>query len=203
MYGINISNITTLGPNIPAHSYHQAIVFVLDLAKFFSSTYSDVASPSPCLLTSGNQKSYETYLSSILEQVKIHKLDKRVQHLLDKATQSPDTFSKADVKELNMIDTQLTEFMLSAERKGCKCCNQWEFWSPLQRETARNFSYWKQKFIMGSKKLIDWSQLNRLLTHIQISDADHTSLDPNLIYTRETEARTKWKACKKRSAAIR
>jgi hypothetical protein len=61
--GIKIPSIPTLHPNNPAHSDHLGIVFDVDLSSYFSSSYSDIASPSHCLLTSGNQKSFDTYTS--------------------------------------------------------------------------------------------------------------------------------------------
>jgi hypothetical protein len=75
--------------------------------------------------------------------------------------------------------------MLSAERKCCKRTNQCQFWSPTQREIARSYSYWKQKAIMEAKKLIGWDQLNKLCVHTQISDYDHSILDPKIIQSEE------------------
>jgi hypothetical protein len=197
-YGINVPNISTMGPNTLAHSDHQAIVLDLDLASFFSSKYSDLGSLSVWLLTSGNKKSYETYTSSVMEQIKTHKLDEHVQLLLNKAIDNPNSFSMDDVKQLNIIDPQLTDFMLSAEQKYCKHRNQRQFWSPFQRETARAFSYWKQKSIMESRKLIDWSQLNRLRTHTLISETDHMSLDPTLIYTKKERSYSQMESLQKK-----
>ncbi len=46
-YGINVINISTMGPNIPSHSDHLGMVFDLDIQSFFSSTYSDICKMYP------------------------------------------------------------------------------------------------------------------------------------------------------------
>jgi hypothetical protein len=84
-HGINIVNITTLPPNIPATSDHLGIVFDIDIASYFSSSYSNICSPNPRMLSSGNQQSVDTYTKFILEQVKKYKLEERLQTLADKA----------------------------------------------------------------------------------------------------------------------
>jgi hypothetical protein len=56
---------------------------------------------------------------------------------------------------------------------------------------------------MESKKIIDWLQLSQLRAHTQISDDEHSTLDPALIHSKKQAARPKWKSCKKRSAALR
>jgi hypothetical protein len=93
--------------------------------------------------------------------------------------------------------------MLSAERWCSQQRIQRQYWSPTQREVARNFSYWKQKDIMISKKLINWDHLNRLRRFTNVSKGDHSSLDPVLASQRKREMRNKWKVCKKRSALLR
>jgi len=49
-YGIHIANITTLSPNLPATSDHLGIVFDVDVASYFSSSYSTICSPNPRIL---------------------------------------------------------------------------------------------------------------------------------------------------------
>jgi hypothetical protein len=201
-YGIDVLNISMLHQNIPCHSDHLGIVLDIDLNKYFSSTYSKISTVPPRLLTLGNLKSIRSYIKSVTEQVEHHKLEDKVNSLVEKALQQPEAFILEDAESLNKIDSQLTEIMLSAERTYSQRCIQRQYWSPTQREVVRTFSYWKQKDIMASKRSINWDHLNRLQRYTSISEGDHSSLDPVLITQRKRETRSKWKACKKQSALI-
>jgi hypothetical protein len=201
--GINIVNITTLSSNMPATSDHLGIVFDIDVASYFSSLYSNICSPNPRMLTSGNRRSVDTYTKFVLEQVKKHKLEERLQSLADKASVPSSVFTADDVLALNIIDDQLTSFLLAGEKKCARKHGQRQYWSPKQKEIARTFSYWRQKAMMEAKKLINWEHLNNLRYYTSISDHDHLSLDPVLIHNHKKAARAKWRACKKRSGQIR
>jgi len=74
-YGIDIVNISTLHPDNPCQSDHLGKVFDIDLNKFFSSSYSDIMSASPSLLTFGNLKAVTSYIKYITDQVTIHKIE--------------------------------------------------------------------------------------------------------------------------------
>ena len=183
-HGINAINISTLSPDFPAHSDHLGIVLDIDLAAYFSSTYSDMCSAPPRMLTSDNRWSVEAYTKYVMEQVKIHQLEDRLNILLDKASHLNNTsFSMDDIISLNLIDEQLTNIMPAGERKCSRKPNQWQFWSPHQREIARTFSYWNKKSIMESRKLINWEHLNNLHTHTSITEVEYASIDPALIST--------------------
>jgi len=192
-YGIDVLNISMLHQNIPCFSDHLGIVLDIDLNKYFSSTFSDIFTVSPRLLTSGNLKSVRLYIKSVTKQVEHHKLEDKVNSLVEKIIQQPEAFTFEDAENLNKIDSQLTEIMLSAERWCSQQRIQRQYWSPTQREVARNFSYWKQKDIMISKKLINWDHLNRLRRFTNVSKGDHSSLDPVLASQRKRETRNKWK----------
>jgi len=88
-FGIPISTITTLPLNTPAQSDHLGIIFDVDLASYFSASYSDTTLMSPRLLTSGNKKAVELYVSYVLSQFEIHKIKERAFTLLDKAMSDP------------------------------------------------------------------------------------------------------------------
>jgi hypothetical protein len=145
----------------------------------------------------------ETYTSFVKEQVKHHKLEDRLNALLNKASKDNNMLSQEDIASLNTINKQLTQFMLAGEQKCSKKANQRQFWSPHQKEISRMFSYWKQKSIMEAKKLINWQHLNNLRTFTSISEVEHLSLDPTLISNRKRESRSKWRTCKKHSEHIR
>jgi hypothetical protein len=179
-YGIKISNISTLAQNSPAASDHLGIVFDIDLASYFSSKYSDINLHPPRMLTSGNRSKFA------LEQTSHHKLDSRVQTLMDKISDSLYKFTNEDAQELNCIDDQLTNFMLAVERKCSRKYFQQQAWSPKQQEIARTYSYWCQKSMMEKKKLINWEHLTRLQHLTNVTDSDHLSLDPSLIYTQKS-----------------
>jgi hypothetical protein len=49
-YGIQVTSISTMSPNFPAHSDHLGIIFDIDIASYFPSTYSDLAPTCPRLL---------------------------------------------------------------------------------------------------------------------------------------------------------
>jgi hypothetical protein len=51
-----------------------------------------------------------------LEQVKKHKLEDRLQILADKASAPISVFTKDDALALNIIDDQLTSFMLAGKK---------------------------------------------------------------------------------------
>jgi hypothetical protein len=64
-FDINIRSISSLPINIPAISDHLGIVFDVDLATHFSSQYSEVTDHVPRMLSSGNKRSVDSYLSYI------------------------------------------------------------------------------------------------------------------------------------------
>jgi len=184
-FGIPIESISTLRLNHPCHSDHLGIVFDIDISRFFLSSYSDVCSPSPRLLTSGNLRSAEKYTSYVSEQVKAPKMGEMIDALLDKAIQTQSDFSLPDAVQLNNIDSQLTQIMLAGERQCCNRRIQRQFRSPQQSEIAGNFSYWKQKSIMESKKSFNWDHLSRLRMYTNIPEEDHISRDSVLIGKRK------------------
>jgi hypothetical protein len=114
-YGIDIVNKSTLHLDNPCQSDHLGIAFDLDLNKFFSSSYSDIMSVSPRLLTSGNLKAVTSYIKYITDQVKIHRIEDKVNTLGDKVAHNPSDFNQEDAAELNHLDLHLTETMLSGE----------------------------------------------------------------------------------------
>ncbi len=202
-YGINITNISTLAPNIPSHSDHLGLVFDIDLHSFFSSTYSDIYKIPPRCLTSGNKSSIDKYITYISEQINTHKIPQRIQSLLTKADQPTPSFESVDKHLLNSIYTQVTEILLAGERLCSRKTTQWQPWSPLQREIARTYSYWRQKLIMSAKNLFRWDHLEPLQRHTSILDEDHAVRDYQLIETNLKRVRDRWRACKKKSTAIR
>jgi len=152
-YGIHIDTISTLQQSFPCHSDHLGTVFDIDLACSFSSSYTDICQNSPRMLTSGNLWSVNSYIKHVSEQIKGHKLEEKVDSLLERAIHSPTMFSTEDTIALNMIDSHLTDIMLAGEQQCSGRWSQRQFWSPQQREITRTFSYWKQKSILESKKL--------------------------------------------------
>lgn len=58
-YDIKIPNIYTMSINFPVQSNHLRIVFV---GSFFKESFPDIATASPCFLTSGNQQYVTEYL---------------------------------------------------------------------------------------------------------------------------------------------
>jgi hypothetical protein len=112
-----------------------------------------------------------------MKQICGHKLTERIESL-QSFVSNPHAFADDHSKELNLIDTQLTEIMLAGERvcsKNRKINRQW--WSPEQRCIGRTFTYWKQKLVYVQKKLINWQHLDKLHIHTEISDNDHVNLN--------------------------
>jgi len=143
-YGMNASAITTLSPNIPLIS-DLGIILDIDLGSYFSSNYSNIATPSPRILTSGNTRSTTSYIKYFSKQVENHNIIERTHQLLTKAPMDPPTFDGNDAILLNRLDSQITEIMLSAERAcSCKSINR-QPWSPQERQIARIYSYWRQR----------------------------------------------------------
>jgi len=96
-------------------------------------------------LTSENGKSTKPYVDDVTQQIQIHKLVERVDVRLQKAMKDPVSFTDPDASELNNIDEQLTDIMLTGE-KLCACRKgQRQDWSPQQHLIARTYSYWQQR----------------------------------------------------------
>ena len=182
-YGIDASDISTLDLDTPAHSAYLGKLIDFDLSAHFSSKYSDVSQVSPRLLSSGNITLVSSYIDYVTTQTNNHKLDDKVYELLQRTIQDPKTFSVDDADLLNSIDYQLTHIMLAGERNSSRKRNQRQLWSPHQHEIARTFFYWRQKAIMESKKLIHWDHLDHLRIHTNITDYDHSIIDPQFIHS--------------------
>jgi hypothetical protein len=197
-FGISFMNISTLSINTPALSDHLGIPFDIDLESFFSLKYSSMADASPRMLSAGNNKTVDTYIDYVTKQIHDHKLTERIESL-QSLFSNPHDFADDHTKELNLIDTQLTEIMLAGKRvcsKNWKINRQW--WSPEQRRIGRTFSYWKQKLVMSKKKLIKWHHLDQLCIHNEISDNDHINLSSSFILQQMRYSRSKWRCCKKK-----
>lgn len=117
-FNVPVTTISTLPLNTPAQSDHLGILFDVDISSFFSANYSDVATYPKRMLTSGNKKAVESYVSTFLEQYKHHNKISRTNRLLDIALNNPKTFDKEHIHALNSLDEQITEILLAAER-GC------------------------------------------------------------------------------------
>ncbi len=118
-YGIRVVNISTIWLNYPVTSDHLGIIFDLDIESYFKSSYLDIAPNPPRSLTSVNGK------SNVTKQIHLHKLVDRIDILLQKATNASLSFMESDARDLNDIDTQLTETMLSSERLCARHKSHW------------------------------------------------------------------------------
>jgi hypothetical protein len=122
-YGIKAEIISTLEPNSPAHSDHLGISINFNLLSHFLSTFSDISSVSPHLLTSGNNSTVSKYIDYVTDQVIHHKLDTKIDQLLSKLHNSPNTLSIEDCAELDTIDSMLSDIMLAGERHSSSALN--------------------------------------------------------------------------------
>lgn len=150
-------------------SNHLGIVFVLDLRSFFSANYLDICSLYPRSSTSGNESSVLAYIKYVNEQMTTHKIPERVQQMLDFFLNTPGPLPLKEANQLNTLDEQITEILLSGEWQCAKRGHQCHPWSPQQREIARMFSYWKQKLVISKQRLFRWDQLDRHCAHTSIS----------------------------------
>jgi hypothetical protein len=110
-FGINIGSIFTLPINTPAISYHLGIVFDVDLAKHFPSQYSEVTDHVSRMLSSGNKRSIDSYLSYVTRNINHHKLLDRTRELYDELLLDPSSQSSQFSKDLNALDHQFTEIL--------------------------------------------------------------------------------------------
>jgi hypothetical protein len=140
-FGIDVTNISTMDLNFLAASDHQGIIFDLNLASHFSSSYSDVSAIPGHLLTSGNKRLVDSYLAYAHKQIEYHKIWDRLHDLHHIAIQDPSSFSGSHGHALNTIDNQLTEIMLSAECQCSKSRINKLPWSPVQQAHAQTYSY--------------------------------------------------------------
>jgi hypothetical protein len=111
--------------------------------------------------------------------------------------------SPKDVSELNTIDQQLTEFMISAEKLCAKKHKNRQPWSPKLHNIGKTFADWKQKNKMSSKKLFHWEHLSQLHFNSSVTDDEHYNTDPSFIKSMLKTAHSKWRQCKKRSITLR
>jgi hypothetical protein len=66
------------------------------------------------------------------------------------------TLSDTEAKNLNDIDKQFTEILLSGEHLCSRKTIQRQPWSPQLQQMGWTFSYWKQKLNMANKKVFNW-----------------------------------------------
>jgi len=201
-FGINIRSISTLSINIPAISDHLGIICDIDLATHFSSQYSQTLDSVPRMLSSGNKKSVDLYISYVSKNIKDHNILKHARDLFDTLLDPsipPPHFSTT----LNKLDCQFTEILLAGEQQCMKKRKQRQDWSPAAQLTARTYSYWKQKLIMVNKKLFHRKHLDQLRKGTNITQLEHDSLDIPLIVDRLCCSQNEWKSHKKKSASIR
>jgi len=92
-YGISIQTIMTLVPNFPAQSDHLGIVFDIDMASYFSSSFSDLGNNPPRSLTSGNKRSVDTYIKYVSEQLDNHNIERRISDLYRSLSEISTIFS--------------------------------------------------------------------------------------------------------------
>jgi hypothetical protein len=191
-WGILPTALSTLPLNTPAQSDHLGIIFDLDLAKFFDTSYSDMGVHPTHFLSSGNKKAVDVYLDHVPTQFDYHKISKRTYQLLDAATKLPTNFTLEHQHKLHALDQQITEILLAAERK---CSNKHinrDPWTPQQQLIGGTLSYWKQKLAMYNKSLFHWDHLNKLRRFIDITDESHCATDIDTIVQALRYTRSKW-----------
>jgi hypothetical protein len=155
-----------------------------NLLSHFLSTFSDISSVSPHLLTSGNNSTVSKYIDYVTDQVIHHKLDTKIDQLLSKLHNSPNTLSIEDCAELDTIDSMLSDIMLAGERHSSSALNAFNVNIGLLssvRSPALSLT-------METKKLFNWPHLERLRTHTFIYDTEHSIIDPIFIH-KKREAR--------------
>lgn len=77
-FDISISNITTIPINCPAISDHLGIIMDINLASHFSSVFSEPHLQPSWSLTSGNEKSVDSYLAYAHKQIDTHNIINRL-----------------------------------------------------------------------------------------------------------------------------
>jgi hypothetical protein len=73
---------------------------------------------------------------------------------------------------------------------------------PTTMTNSKNVLLLEQKLLMARKKFIRWDHLDRLHIYTLITDHDHPIRDPELILDHLKQARSTWKACKKKCSSI-
>jgi hypothetical protein len=119
-YGISVSAISTLGINNPAMSDHLGICFDINLETFFQGQYSDLPISQPRGLSSGHSPSISSYIKYVNEQIDSHELWTRVKEIHNTALNNPAVFPENLMREMNKIDSQLTEILLAGEHQCSK-----------------------------------------------------------------------------------
>jgi len=103
---------------------------------------------------------------------------------------------------MNLLDKQLTEIMLAGEKKSACKRSQLQYWSPMQKNVARTYSYWRQKFRMSQMRSFPWKHLDQLRVNTDITDYDHQNRDFVFIHQQLKQCCNKWKVCKKQCYAM-
>ena len=109
----------------------------------FGCTYSPLQHASVRCLMVHNKQARSKYTTETVKQIKHHNILACAESLYNKA-QCP-LFSNNDRQALFRLDKQLTEILLSGERKCSKRSIQKDPWSPSLKEKGKAVIYWRQK----------------------------------------------------------
>ncbi len=199
--GIHPQNITLLPVDFPIQSDHRGICLDISTEHLFQAKYSELSTLTPRKLTLRNVQAKIAYIKYVSQQMADHHILTRAIALHHKAITN--TFTDEDERELNALDHQVSDIMLTGERLCAKDNKSREPWSPKLLTTGGTLSYWKNKLRMLRSKNLQWHHLNRLRANLDISDTDHTSLCIKHNRDKLRQARKAWKKTKQASRNIR
>jgi hypothetical protein len=200
-YGIQPQGINLLPIDYLTPSDHRGIYIDLNIEDIFQAKYSELSSIAPRKLTLRNIQAKIAYIKYLAKQMAEHKILDRAMVLHHKAITN--TFTDTDEVELNALDRQISDIMLTGERLCAKDHKTRNPWSPITLTTGGTLSYWKTKMRMIRTKNLQWHRLDNLCKHLNISDMEHSSLCIQHAREKLRNARKAWREVKRESRNLR
>jgi hypothetical protein len=200
-YGVSPQHITLLPIDFPTNSDHRGLCIDINIAEVFQANYSELSNPNPRKLSLRNVQSKIAYIKHISKQLSEHNILEKVNALYQKAVTNKSCAE--DELELNALDRQVTEILLTGERLCAKDNKARNPWSPTILITGGTLTYWKNKMRMVRNKNIQWRRLDRLRNNLDIPDDDHRSLSIDLTREKLRNARRAWREAKCASGNLR
>ena len=157
--------------NFPAISDHLGFYIDIDIAGLMNGAYDLLKLPKLRKLTLKNIPARTAYELFILQQWQEHCIAERAKELYDKAFRNQ--FSPADMISLNLLDKQITEILLGAEKRCSTKVIEREKWSPRLKSGGRNILYWRARlhsFSHSSPSIMRSLEKYRRRAHISLEE---------------------------------
>ena len=169
VWNVPLHRVTLLGVHHPAQSDHLGIAIDINTNDLFGCQYSPLQQSSLRRLTLNNKQACMNYQTNAIKQITTHNILKRAECLHQKAIDQ--SFTESDRQTLISLDNQLTEILLSSERKCSKRQIQRDPWSPKLKAHGKAVIFWRRKlFSLKYPNIDQTSSLRSIQKAAEISD---------------------------------